>query len=145
MLNLQGLGDRYPKQLSGGQQQRVALARALASQPEILLLDEPFSALDTYLRDRLEKTLRKTLSSYLGVTLFVTHNLEEAYRVCQNLLVVDEGKIIAEGEKHRIFEDPDDFRVAQLTGCKNFSAAVSLDCSTSSHTTHVAETNFKSP
>ena len=123
-VQLQGLGDRYPQELSGGQQQRVALARALASEPDILLLDEPFSALDTYLRDQLEKLLRLSLTHFPGATLFVSHNLEEAYRICPNLLIVDEGKIIAQGPKQDIFDFPQTFRVAQLTGCKNFSRAL---------------------
>jgi molybdate ABC transporter permease protein len=128
LLQLQGLGDRYPHQLSGGQQQRVALARALATEPEVLLLDEPFSALDTYLRSQVERQLVETLSTYKGVTLFVTHNLEEAYRVCEKLMVMSGGRAIAFDSKHRIFEHPRTVRVAQLTGCKNFShAAVGLD------------------
>lgn len=122
-VQLQGFGDRYPHQLSGGQQQRVALARALASEPELLLLDEPFSALDTYLRSQLEQQLVSVLGSYQGATLFVTHNLEEAYRVCENLLVIDTGEAIAADFKQNIFEHPHTFRVAQLTGCKNFSRA----------------------
>ena len=125
-VDLPGMGDRYPGELSGGQQQRVALARARASQPGIMLLDEPFSALDTYLRDKQEKLLRNNLIHYQGVTLFITHNLEEAYRVCPNLLVVDEGKAIASGTKQAIFERPGNFRTAQLTGCKNFSRAVAI-------------------
>lgn len=124
MIGLSGMGDRYPNELSGGQQQRVALARALASRPDILLLDEPFSALDTYLRDQLEKLLRLSLSEFNGVTLFVTHNLEEAYRVCPDLLVVDQGKIISYGSKEDVFEHPTTARAAQVTGCKNFSSAV---------------------
>jgi ABC-type sulfate/molybdate transport systems ATPase subunit len=123
-MQLEGLANRYPQQLSGGQQQRVALARALASQPEALLLDEPFSALDTHLRSQLEKQLISTLSTYQGATLFVTHNLEEAYRVCRDLLVLERGCAIAYGAKHDIFEHPGTFSVAQLTGCKNFSRAV---------------------
>ncbi len=120
------MSDRYPRELSGGQQQRVALARAKASQPGIMLLDEPFSALDTYLRDKQEKLHRNNLIHYQGVTLFITHNLEEAYRVCPNLLVVDQGKAIATGTKQAIFERPGNFRTAQLTGCKNFSRAVTI-------------------
>ncbi|NJL37254.1 MAG: molybdate ABC transporter permease subunit [Leptolyngbyaceae cyanobacterium SM1_4_3] len=129
LLQLQGLGDRYPHQLSGGQQQRVALARALATEPEVLLLDEPFSALDTYLRSQVERQLVEILSTYEGVTLFVTHNLEEAYRVCEKLMVMSGGRAIAFDSKHHIFEHPRTVRVAQLTGCKNFShaAAVGLD------------------
>jgi molybdate transport system permease protein len=126
IVQLQGLGDRYPHQLSGGQQQRVALARALATEPEVLLLDEPFSALDTYLRAQLEQQLIETLSSYSGVTLFVTHNLEEAYRVCEKLMVMSGGQAIAFDAKHRIFEQPGTVRVAQLTACKNFSRAKAI-------------------
>ena len=125
-VDLPGIGDRYPQELSGGQQQRVALARAKASEPGIMLLDEPFSALDTYLRDKQEKILRNNLIYYQGVTLFITHNLEEAYRVCPKLLVIDRGKAIANGTKQDIFEHPRNFRTAQLTGCKNFSRAVAI-------------------
>ncbi len=123
-VQLSNLEDYYPHQLSGGQQQRTALARALASQPEALLLDEPFSALDTYLRSQIEQTMIARLAAYRGSTLFVTHNLEEAYRVCQDLIVLDGGKAIAQGSKQSIFEQPASFRVAQLTGCKNFSRAI---------------------
>jgi molybdate ABC transporter permease protein len=122
-VQLEGLGQRYPHQLSGGQQQRAALARALASQPEALLLDEPFSALDTHLRHQIEKLMIAQLLTYGGVSLFVTHNLEEAYRVCEDLLVIKGGKVIAHGSKHQIFEHPQTVSIAQLTGCKNFSRA----------------------
>ena len=121
LVELQGLENRYPRQLSGGQQQRVALARALAIEPEALLLDEPFSALDAYLRSRIEKQLSEILATYQGITLFVTHNLEEAYRVCKNILVFSEGRIIADGCKTEIFEHPQTLPVAQVTQCKNFS------------------------
>lgn len=116
--------ERYPHQLSGGQQQRVALARALASQPEALLLDEPFSALDTFLRAQLEQQMITRLSTYSGVTLLVTHNLEEAYRICPNLMVIEAGRARLYGEKQNLFEHPRTFSVARLTGCKNFSRAV---------------------
>lgn len=122
-MQLQGLENRYPQQLSGGQQQRVALARALAIQPQALLLDEPFAALDTHLRSQLEKQLIQILTNYQGVTIFVTHNLEEVYRICNNLLVLLEGKTAAYGAKENIFEHPATSEVAQLTGCKNFSRA----------------------
>ncbi len=123
MMQLQGLENRYPEQISGGQQQRVALARALAIHPEALLLDEPLSALDTYLRSRIERLLSETLSTYEGVTLFVTHKLEEAYRICQDLLILSQGKVIANDTKETIFERPPSFEVAQVTECKNFSTA----------------------
>ncbi|MGB3494157.1 MAG: molybdate ABC transporter permease subunit, partial [Elainellaceae cyanobacterium] len=124
LMHLAGLAHRYPHQLSGGQQQRVALARAIAISPDAILLDEPLSALDTHLRSRIEKLLAQVLSTFDGVSLFVTHNLEEVYRVCPNLMVMDEGRAIATGTKHQIFERPGHPRVAQITGCKNFSRAV---------------------
>ena len=123
MMQLQGMEQRYPNQLSGGQQQRVALARALAIAPEALLLDEPLSALDTYLRSQIERLLGEVLATYEGVTLFVTHKLEEAYRICPHLLVLSEGRAIAYGPKQGIFERPPNFQVAQVTECKNFSRA----------------------
>ncbi|MGF1495275.1 MAG: ATP-binding cassette domain-containing protein, partial [Elainellaceae cyanobacterium] len=126
-MGLAGLGDRYPHQLSGGQQQRVALARAIAIQPDILLLDEPLSALDSYLRSHIEKLLIEVLSQYQGITLFITHKLEEAYRVCTNLLVLSGGQIQAEGTKEAIFKHPPTFEVAKVTECKNFSRARRLD------------------
>ncbi|WP_293019004.1 MULTISPECIES: molybdate ABC transporter permease subunit [unclassified Moorena] len=127
LMHLQGLEKRYPHELSGGQQQRVALARAMAIAPEALLLDEPLSALDTYLRNQIEMLLTEVFSTYQGATLFVTHKLEEAYRVCGNLLVLSEGKVIASGSKEAIFEHPPSFRVAQLTECKNFSRVEIID------------------
>ncbi|MEG4419939.1 molybdate ABC transporter permease subunit [Microcoleus sp. LAD1_D5] len=122
-VQMSGLENRYPHELSGGQQQRVALARAIAPSPELLLLDEPFSALDTHLRSQLERELMQTLANYRGITLFVSHNLEEVYRVCKNLLVLAQGRPIAFDTKENIFDRPGNFTVAQLTGCKNFSAA----------------------
>ncbi|MEI6064638.1 MAG: molybdate ABC transporter permease subunit [Pseudanabaena sp. ELA748] len=120
-IELQSFGDRYPHQLSGGQQQRVALARALVSQPDILLLDEPFSALDTHLRSQMERELISALSKYKGMTLFVTHNIDEAFRICQNLLILDRGQVMSYGEKSEVFAHPANVETARLTGCKNFS------------------------
>jgi molybdate transport system permease protein len=128
-FDLPKLGDRYPSQLSGGQQQRVALARALASQPDILLLDEPLSALDTYLRSHIEKLLLEVLSRYSGITLFITHKLEEAYRLCSDLLVFSEGRILAAGSKAEIFQHPPTCEVARITECKNFSLAYLINSS----------------
>jgi molybdate transport system permease protein len=121
--HLDGLAERYPGALSGGEQQRVALARALAIEPAALLLDEPFSALDTHLRGALERQLRETLASYGGSTLFVSHNLEEAYRICEKLVVLSNGNVAAQGQKEDIFRQPPTLEVARVTGCKNFSRA----------------------
>jgi molybdate transport system ATP-binding protein/molybdate transport system permease protein len=121
--HLDGLAGRYPGTLSGGEQQRVALARALAIEPAALLLDEPFSALDTHLRSALERQLRETLASYGGSALFVSHNLEEAYRVCEKLVVLANGNVAAQGPKEEIFRHPPTLEVARVTGCKNFSRA----------------------
>ena len=126
MMQLEGLENRYPSQLSGGQQQRVALARALVFEPEILLLDEPFSALDEYLRTQMVNQLMSSLSGYTGTTLFVTHNMEEAYRLCQRILVVDHGRKEAYGERDEIFVHPPTLPAAQVTGCKNISTAKKL-------------------
>jgi len=121
MVNLNGLEKRYPRQLSGGQQQRVALARALVLEPEVLLLDEPFSALDSQLRQQLELQLAETLAKYRGCSLYVTHNLEESYRLCKDLLLLDEGRIIAAGPKETLFRQPPTTVAARLTGCRNLS------------------------
>ncbi len=122
-VHLDHLARRYPASLSGGEQQRVALARALAVEPAALLLDEPFSALDTHLRSAVERQLRETLETYRGSTLFVSHNLEEAYRVCGELVVLAGGRVAARGPKEEIFRQPPTLEVARLTGCKNFSRA----------------------
>jgi molybdate transport system permease protein len=122
-VQLQGFEDRYPHQLSGGQQQRVALARALATAPEALLLDEPLSALDIHLRGQMEALLVETLASYDGVALYVTHNLEEAYRISEEIVVIDGGKQAAFGPKEEVFRHPPNLTVAKVTGCKNFSRA----------------------
>ncbi len=126
MVKLEDLGRRYPSELSGGQQQRVALARALAVEPQALLLDEPFSALDEDLRIHMTRQLQDLLANYHGATIFVTHNMEEAYRICQQMVVVINGKVEMQGNKAVLFRNPPSLASAQLTGCRNFSA-VTID------------------
>ncbi len=129
-LNLTSLKDRFSPKLSGGEQQRVALARALASKPQITLLDEPLSALDTDLKAELLQLLKIRLNSYGGLTLYVTHNLKEAYALCSQLLVIDRGKAIAFDTKQRVFNQPPNLKTAQIVGCNNFSAAQVIDAQT---------------
>jgi molybdate transport system permease protein len=121
--HLEGLAGRYPRVLSGGEQQRTALARALAIDPEALLLDEPLSSLDTHLRSQVEAQLQETFAAYRRPTLLVTHNIEEAYRLCEQLLVLSRGRVAAFGPKEEVFQRPPTREVGQLTGCKNFSRA----------------------
>jgi len=121
--HLGGLEQRYPRELSGGEQQRAALARALATEPEALLLDEPLSALDTHLRSQVEAQMQETFAAYQRPTLLVTHNIEEAYRLGEELLVLSRGRVAAFGAKQEIFRHPPSREVGQLTGCKNFSRA----------------------
>jgi ABC-type sulfate/molybdate transport systems ATPase subunit len=121
--NLAGLEQRYPRELSGGEQQRTALARALALQPEALLLDEPLSALDTHLRGQVEAQLQETFATFRRPALLVTHNMEEAYRLGEQLLVLTRGRVAAFGPKVEIFRRPPSSEVARLTGCKNISRA----------------------
>ncbi len=123
-LYLNGLEDRYPPQLSGGQQQRVALARILVSQPRLLMLDEPFSALDSHLRWQLEQELGQVLHEFPGTTLFVSHNRDEVYRLCEKIAVIDAGHVDRVGEKWELFHDPQTYACCVLTGCKNVSAAL---------------------
>ena len=126
-FHLEGLEKRYPRQLSGGQQQRVALARILAYQPDVILLDEPFSAMDTYLKEQLRMELVNLLKDFDGYSIMVTHDRDEAFQFCDELIVLDKGEIIAKGTTHEIFENPKKVQVARLTGCKNISRVEIID------------------
>ena len=126
-MQLLGMEKRYPYQLSGGQQQRVALARALVVDPEILLLDEPFSALDEHLRNNMIIRLQEDLKKFKGTSIFVTHNMEEAYQLCNNIIIIADGSIDAIGHKDVIFNNPPTLYSAKLTGCKNISKAKKVE------------------
>ena len=126
-FHLEGLEKRYPRQLSGGQQQRVALARILAYGPDVILLDEPFSAMDTFLKEQLRIELVNSLKDFDGFSIMVTHDRDEAFQFCDELIVLDEGKIIAKGDTYEIFENPKRVQVARLTGCKNISRIEVID------------------
>ena len=129
-FQLEGLEKRLPGQLSGGQQQKVALARIMAYEPDVILLDEPFSALDMYLKDRLQQELMEMLADYKGTVIMVSHNRDELYRFSGELLVIDEGHIVAAGETKELFRNPVSREAARLTGCKNFSRVRRVDAHT---------------
>jgi len=126
-FHLQGLEKHLPGQLSGGQQQRVALARIMAYRPDIILLDEPFSALDEHLKERLQHEMISMLEDYEGQVILVSHNRDEIYRFSEELLIMDDGHVMARGQTERLFGDPGSVAVARMTGCKNFSDAERLD------------------
>lgn len=125
-FQLAGLEKRLPGELSGGQQQRVALARILAYEPEVILLDEPFSALDAYLRDQMQRELMEMLKDYQGIAIMVSHSRDEVYRMSEELLVLDKGKIAGQGNTKKLFEDPGNMATARLTGCKNIVRVTEL-------------------
>lgn len=125
-FQLTGLEKRRPRALSGGQQQRTALARILVLKPDILLLDEPFSALDAYLKEELQLELKEVLKSYEGSSVLVTHDRDEAYRLCDCLMIMEKGRIVEMGPVKEIFQRPVTCQAARLTGCKNISRAVRL-------------------
>jgi molybdate transport system ATP-binding protein len=123
-FRLEGLEKRYPSELSGGQKQRVALARMLASEPRIIMLDEPFSALDAWLRRQVADELASSLSDFPGSILFVSHDRDEVYRFCERIIVLDEGRIVREGTRDEVFDDPRTVPAARLTGCRNIAPAI---------------------
>ena len=129
-MRLEELAKRYPAQLSGGQQQRAALARILVGKPRILMLDEPFSALDSYLREEVEGEVGSLLANFAGTALLVTHNRDEAYRLCKEMIVLNEGQVLRAGTTKAVFADPQSIAAARLTGCKNILPCTPLDSRT---------------
>ena len=99
-FHLNGLEKRYPRQLSGGQQQRVALARIMGYGPDVILLDEPFSAMDTFLKEQLRLELLNSLKGFDGFSIMVTHDRDEAFQFCDEHIILDQGKIIEIGRAH---------------------------------------------
>ena len=123
LFQLNGLENHRPYQLSGGQQQRVALARILVNRPQLLMLDEPFSALDSHLRLRLQMELKERLGTFGRDVLMVTHSRDEAYHMCGRIAVMESGKIKIVKETKELFADPESICAAAITGCKNIASA----------------------
>jgi molybdate transport system ATP-binding protein len=123
-FQLEAVADQKPWQLSGGQQQRTALARILASEPRAILLDEPFSALDSYLKYQLEVELAETLEQFPGTVLWVSHDRGEVFRNCRRVCVVDQGHSQPVQTLAELFHHPDTEAAARLSGCKNYAKAV---------------------
>ena len=119
LMQLGGLENHRPAQLSGGQQQRAALARILAGNPALLMLDEPFSALDSHLREQVQAETQRLLREYGRESLLVTHSRDEAFGMCDTIALIDSGRIIAHKETKSLFASPGSRRAALLTGCKN--------------------------
>ncbi|MBQ9931686.1 MAG: ATP-binding cassette domain-containing protein, partial [Firmicutes bacterium] len=126
-FGLTDLAGHLPHQLSGGQQQRVALARILVSSPNALLLDEPFSALDSHLRFQLEQEVREVIRDFGKTVLLVSHDRDEVFRMADSIAVMNDGKIEAFGSKKIVFSDPKTKAGAILTGCKNISRLERID------------------
>lgn len=123
LFQLDGLENHRPYQLSGGQQQRVALARIWVNRPQLLMLDEPFSALDSHLRLRLQMELKERLGVFGRDVLMVTHSRDEAYHMCGRIAVMESGKIKIVKETKELFADPESICAAAITGCKNIASA----------------------
>ncbi len=127
LIDLARYGHRYPHQLSGGQQQRVALARALAKQPQILLLDEPLSALDAKIRDSLRQEIR-TIQRQLGITtIYVTHDQQEAMALSDRIVVMNNGHVAQIGAPHDIYNTPRSAFVASFVGTLNHISTTVVD------------------
>lgn len=120
LVGLRDHRDRYPHQLSGGQQQRAALARALAIQPRVLLLDEPFGALDRKLRMQMQVDVKKIIRQLGITTIFVTHDQEEAFAMSDVIAVMNAGRIVQSGVPMEIYDSPTDAFVADFVGGSNF-------------------------
>lgn len=126
-LRLEAVADHRPSQLSGGQAQRAALARILAAPPQLLMLDEPFAALDESLREDILDELDDLLARFGSDVILVTHNREEAFRLSQRTAVMDQGRILEAGDTQRLFRRPTRLAAARILGVDNLSRAVAID------------------
>src|SRR3954465_1216922 len=123
LVALEGMDERLPGQLSGGQQQRVAVARALAHKPQVLLLDEPFGALDAKIREELRRTIRKVQRELGITTVLVTHDQEEAFALADTIGVMNSGRLLETGQPHDLYANPATRFVATFLGAANLLLA----------------------
>ena len=123
LVSLEGMDDRLPAQLSGGQQQRVAVARALAHKPEVLLLDEPFGALDAKIREELRRTIRQVQRELGITTVLVTHDQEEAFALADRIGIMSQGRLLEVGAPHELYARPATRFVATFLGAANLFLA----------------------
>ncbi len=145
LVGLEGYEKRYPENLSGGEQQRIALLRALAPQPDMLLLDEPLSALDLQLRKRLRQEIKK-IQRQLGITmLYVTHDQEEAMSISDRMVVMNNGNVEQIGTPVEIYHNPQTQHVAQFVGMSNIISGTILACTGSTMTLQTPEQTFIIP
>ena len=140
LMGLPGLGDRYPHQLSGGQRQRVAIARALAPRPTVLLLDEPFGAVDAQVRQELREWLIRLHDELAVTSLFVTHDQEEAMEVSNRLIVFSKGRLEQIGLPAEVYEDPATEFVARFIGSMNI-----VEAEVKGGVAHVRDLEFPAP
>ena len=126
-FSLESVRNLLPSQISGGQKQRTALARTLLSRPKILMLDEPFSALDSHLRFQTERELSEVFREFCGTVILVSHSMEESYRLCGKIAVFHGGHVEISGAMDDVFSSPKTKHAAILTGCKNISRAKFTD------------------
>jgi ABC-type sulfate/molybdate transport systems ATPase subunit len=125
-LGIEAFAERFPRELSGGQRQRVALGRALATDPALLLLDEPLSALDLPLRQALRDELRSVLTDWGIAAVLVTHDLTEAYRLGDRIVVYEEGRVIQAAPRAELLWQPSSRSVARIMGIRNLVQGVTL-------------------
>lgn len=120
-FRLEGLENQYPARISGGQQQRTALARIFASDARCILLDEPFSAMDSYLREEMQMELARMIREFGGCMVLVSHDRDEIYRLCGRTMIMEKGRNVICGQTQVLFDQPRKLAAARLTGCKNIS------------------------
>ena len=138
-FHIKELENSYPVRISGGQQQRAALARMMAAEPKFLLLDEPFSALDAYLKEKLMQEMMTYLNQFKKGVIMVSHSRDEVYQMCSDTVIMHQGMIETLGKTKEIFDNPGTVNAARLTGCKNISRATK----TGTHEVYASDWDIK--